>query len=57
MGIYDRSYMREDNKLTPPAHGSSRKKKEPSAVPLWNRLLFRLWLIFHPGKGSSKKAP
>ena len=45
MGLYDRDYMREDRPVRRAPHG------RPS---LWSRFLFRLWLIFHPGKRDSK---
>jgi hypothetical protein len=45
MGLYDRDYMRADGA----------ERKAPRTKPsLWSRFLFRLWLLFHPGRRSPK---
>ncbi len=49
MSIYDRDYMRPNAK--PPLTVSARiprKSESGPSLPLWNRLLFFLWRIFHP---------
>jgi hypothetical protein len=55
MSIYDRDYMKPD--LNPPAAPTKSKKRQDASyksIPLWNRIRFRLWLLFHPRRKETR---
>jgi hypothetical protein len=44
---------KEENPLTGQPVPKAKPVRERSTVPLWNRFLFRLWLVFHPKHKNS----
>lgn len=55
MGLYDRGYMKDPEAgkaFRRPAR--ARAARSPGGLTRWQRIRFKLWLAFHPGRREPK---
>lgn len=50
MGIYERDYMKSDEQAGSAKRVAMKEDASYKAIPLWNRIKFKLWLLLHPGR-------
>ena len=50
MGVSDRDYMRDKRRPLTPTEQPALSHEPKSDLSWWDRLRFKLWLLFHPGR-------